>query len=45
MKKIQTNSDIEPENTDDGTLQQLLEGGAATDFLDIDTEDLIDILC
>ena len=38
------NSDIEPENTDDGTLQQLLEGGAATDFLDIDTEDLIDIL-
>ena len=38
------NSDVVPENTDDGTLQQRLDGGAATDFLDVDTEDLIDIM-
>ena len=38
------NSDVVPENTGNGTLQQKLEGGAATDFLDIDTEDLIDIM-
>ena len=39
-----TNSDVVPENTGNGTLQEQLEGGAATDFLDIDTEDLIQIM-
>ena len=38
------NSDIVPENTGNGTLQQQLESGAATDFLDLSNEELIDIL-
>ena len=38
------NSDVIPENTGNGTLQQKLEGGAATDFLDLSNEELIDIL-
>ena len=38
------NSDVVPENTGNGTLQQKLEGGAATDFLDMTNEELIDIL-
>jgi|TARA_R100001463_G_scaffold60085_1_gene112479 hypothetical protein len=38
------NSDVVPENTGNGTLQQQLEGGAATDFLDLTNEELIDIL-
>ena len=39
-----TNNDIVPENTGNGTLQGRIETGGATDFLDIDTEDLIDIM-
>ena len=39
-----TNNDVVPENTGNGTLQGQLEGGAASDFLDIDTEDLIQIM-
>jgi hypothetical protein len=38
------NSDIVPENTGNGTLQQQLDSGAATDFLDLSNEELIDIL-
>ena len=38
------NSDIVPENTGNGTLQQQLNSGAATDFLDLSNEELIDIL-
>ena len=38
------NSDVVPENTGNGTLQQQLESGAATDFLDLSNEELIDIL-
>jgi len=38
------NSDVVPENTGNGTLQGQLEGGAATDFLDMTNEELIDIL-
>ena len=38
------NSDVVPENTGNGTLQGQLEGGAATDFLDLSNEELIDIL-
>lgn len=38
------NSDVVPENTVNGTLQQQLESGAATDFLDLSNEELIDIL-
>jgi len=39
-----TNEDVNPENTGNGTLQGQLEGGAATDFLDMTNEELIDIL-
>jgi hypothetical protein len=39
-----TNNDVVPENTGNGTLQEQLEGGAATDFLDMTNEELIDIL-
>jgi hypothetical protein len=39
-----TNEDVNPENTGKGTLQERIESGGATDFLDIDTEDLIDIM-
>ena len=38
------NSDVVPENTGNGTLQQQLESGAATDFLDLSEDELIDIL-
>jgi len=38
------NSDVMPENTGNGTLQQQLESGAATDFLDLSEDELIDIL-
>ena len=38
------NSDVVPENTGNGTLQQQLDSGAATDFLDLSNEELIDIL-
>ena len=38
------NSDVVPENTGNGTLQQQLNSGAATDFLDLSNEELIDIL-
>ena len=38
------NSDVVPENTGNGTLQQQLESGAATDILDLSNEELIDIL-
>ena len=38
------NSDVVPENTGNGTLQQQLDGGAATDFLDLSKDELIDIL-
>ena len=38
------NSDVVPENTGNGTLQQQLESGAGTDFLDLSNEELIDIL-
>ena len=39
-----TNEDVVPENTGNGTLQQQLDSGAATDFLDLSNEELIDIL-
>jgi hypothetical protein len=39
-----TNEDIVPENTGNGNLQQQLDSGAATDFLDLSNEELIDIL-
>ena len=39
-----TNEDVVPENTGNGTLQQQLDSGAATDFLDFSNEELIDIL-
>jgi len=39
-----TNEDTATEPDSIGTLQQELEDGAATDFLDIDTEDLIQIM-
>ena len=38
------NSDVMPENTGNGNLQQQLDSGAATDFLDLSNEELIDIL-
>jgi hypothetical protein len=38
------NEDVVPENTGNGTLQQQLDSGAATDFLDLSNEELIDIL-
>jgi hypothetical protein len=38
------NSDVVPENTGNGTLQEQLESGAATDFLDLSKDELIDIL-
>ena len=37
-------SDVMPENTGNGNLQQQLDSGAATDFLDLSNEELIDIL-
>ena len=39
-----TNEDVVPENTGNGTLQQQLDSGAATDFLDLSNEELIEIL-
>ena len=39
-----TNEDVVPENTGNGTLQQQLESGAATDFLDYTEAELIEIL-
>ena len=39
-----TNEDVVPENTGNGTLQQQLDSGAATDFLDYTNEELIEIL-
>ena len=39
-----TNEDIVPENTGNGNLQQQLDSGAATDFLDLSNEELIEIL-
>ena len=38
------NSDVVPENTGNGNLQQQLDSGAATDFLDLSEDELIDIL-
>ena len=38
------NSDVMPENTGNGNLQQQLDSGAATDFLDLSEDELIDIL-
>ena len=38
------NSDVMPENTGNGNLQQQLDSGAATDFLDLSNEELIEIL-
>ena len=39
-----TNEDVVPENTGNGTLQKQLDSGAATDFLDLSNEELIEIL-
>ena len=39
-----TNEDIVPENTGNGNLQHQLDSGAATYFLDLSNEELIDIL-
>ena len=39
-----TNEDVVPENTGNATLQQQLDSGAATDFLDLSNEELIEIL-